>query len=480
MRMAHLKIALFILFLLAPAATLLSVGAVEGYGRVQTEFPPLDKVLLGKKGRFDQFGDAVLERSVVQRLAVRLRNWVGYRLVGFVDNERLVSGNDGWLFYRPEFTDGRCLDEDQISTRLRAFAVLMDVGRAAGIDMVMTMSPDKSTIYPEALNSTIRGYWRCRTENSATLRRLIGQELPGLIDHAEALLAEKARRPDIQLYYETDTHWTQYGGAIALRQLLAALHPDARIPAPRLSAATTTRKTDLARMLLLSIEEQGPQAEPLLARDIAFPTGDRPAIQTLIVHDSFYGAIGQQIRDALPVPAALLPFSEDDRLRADGLSADRLVINAIERKFVTREGNLLAWDSDVAVAIVNRNIQRAQDCGAFGSVDAAGAGDAANARDVAIRPVASGHLPCLRLSVTAKKRAALEVALPDPETGAFEPGRTLEYRIAPGSRTIALILPGYAAASNVRVSLDATAVSAVEVGEIPQPPPLRGAGFDQP
>jgi hypothetical protein len=101
MRMAHLKIALFILFLLAPVATLLSFGVVEGYGRVQTAFPPLGKTLLGKKGRFDQFGNAVLERSIVQRLAVQLRNWVSYRLVGFVDNERLVSGNDGWRFYRP-------------------------------------------------------------------------------------------------------------------------------------------------------------------------------------------------------------------------------------------------------------------------------------------------------------------------------------------------------------------------------------------
>ena len=66
---------------------LLPFGSVEGYGRTQTEFPPLGKILLGKKGRFDQLGDAVLERSIVQRSAVQLRNWVSYRLVGFVDNE---------------------------------------------------------------------------------------------------------------------------------------------------------------------------------------------------------------------------------------------------------------------------------------------------------------------------------------------------------------------------------------------------------
>jgi hypothetical protein len=465
MRMAHLKIALFILFLLAPVAALLSFGVVEGYGRSQTAFPPLGKVLLGKKGRFDQFGDAVLERSIVQRAAVQLRNVVGYRLVGFVDNERLVSGNDGWLFYRPEFTDGRCLDEAETAARLRGFAVLMDIGRAAGIDMVMTMSPDKSTIYPEALNATMRGYWKCRIENSAVLRRLIEQELPELIDHAEPLLAEKARHPDISLYYVTDTHWTPYGGAVALRQLLAAVYPEARIPALRLSSATTMQRTDLAKMLLLSIEERGPRAEPLLAEDIEFATGDRPAVRTLIVHDSFYVRIRQQIRDAFPDPLTMLAFSEDNRLRADGLAADRLIINAIERKFVTLEGDVLAWDSDISIAIVNRNIQRAQDCRAFGPADAAVRSD--ETTDVAIRAVASGHLPCLRLSVAAEKRATLDIALTDPTDGTFEPGRTLEYRIAPGARTIAFVLPAYAAGLTIRVSLDGdAAISAVEVGEI--------------
>ena len=88
--------------------------------------------------------------------------------------------------------------------------------------------------------------------------------------------------------------------------------------------------------------------------------------------------------------------------------------------------------------------------------------------DVAIRAAASGHLPCLRLTVTAEKRATLEIALTDPKTGAFEPGRALEYRIARGSRTIAFVLPAHAAGSSVRVSLDDdAAISAIEVGEIP-------------
>lgn len=470
MWIARLKIALFVAFLLAPVVALLSLGAVERYGRAQTEFPPVGQVLLGKKGRFEQFGDAVLERSIVRRAAIQMQSLVSYRLVGFVDNERLVSGNGDWLFYRPEFNNGACLDEEQAATRLRTLAAVLDVGRAAGIDMVMSMSPDKSTIYPEELSATMRGYWKCRIENGKTLRRLIKRELPELIDHAEALFAEKERHPDIPLYFVTDTHWTPYGGAIALQQLLAAIHPDARIPAARLSTASMTTRTDLARMLLLSIEEHGPRAEPLLARDIALAVGDRPAVKTLIIHDSFYAQIRREILDAFPEKTTMLVFESGDRLLTEGLSAGRLIINAIERRFVTVGGDLLGWKEDIPIAILNRNMQRAQDCRAFDAAVSPGAGVAPILRDVAVRTLAPGHLPCLRLSVTARKRAMLEVALPNPATGAFESGRALKYRVEPGTRTVVFVLPGYTAGSGIQVSFDRadriTAISSIEVGEL--------------
>jgi hypothetical protein len=474
MRMAHLKIALFVLFALAPVASLLVFGAVEGYGRAQTEFPALGKVLRGKKGRFDQFGDAVLERSIVQKMAIQVRNWTGYRLVGFVDNEGLVSGNDGWLFYGAEFNKGRCIDEQDTARRLRIVAAVLDIGRAAGIDMVFSMSPNKSTIYPEALNATVRGYWRCRIESIAALRRLIRRELPGLIDHTEPLLAEKMRHPDIPLYFKTDSHWTRYGGVIAVRQLLAAIYPDADIPPARWSGATADKRTDLATMLLLPIIEQGPVAEPLLARDLALP-GDRAAVDTLIVHDSFYLRIRPEILDAFPDPVTMVILNGRVPIPADGLSADRVIINIVERKFLL-DRDLLTWDEDLPIAVLKRNMRRARDCGAFDAAGAATGSEKSDRRAVAIRAVAPGHLPCLRLSVTAKKRADLEIALPNPETGVFEPGRTLEHRINRGTQTIALVLPAYAAGSSIEVAIGDATISAIEVGEIPS----AGGTSDQP
>ncbi len=97
----------------------------------------------------------------------------------------------------------------------------------------------------------------------ARLRRLYESELPALIDHAEPLLAEKASSPGVPLYFTADTHWTPYGGAIAVRQLMAVTYPGMEIPPPQLSGATRTRKTDLAAALQWPVEEQAGEVAPL-------------------------------------------------------------------------------------------------------------------------------------------------------------------------------------------------------------------------
>jgi hypothetical protein len=48
MRLAHIKIGLFALFLAAPVLALLLFGSVGEYGGPSPEFPPLGKALRGK------------------------------------------------------------------------------------------------------------------------------------------------------------------------------------------------------------------------------------------------------------------------------------------------------------------------------------------------------------------------------------------------------------------------------------------------
>ena len=471
MRTAPLKIALFALFLALPVATLLLFGTVESFGRDQPDFPE-PKQMLRAKGR-TQFGDAILERSAAMKLAVRLQNWIGYRLIGYVETTTVVSGKGEWLFYRPEFRDGACIEFDKVAGYFRQLQVLIDMARASGLDMRIALSPNKSTIYPEQLNPYMRGYWRCQARNMAGLRRLYESELPDLIDHAQPLLAERIRHPEIPLYFTADTHWTPYGGAIAVHQLMAVTYPGMEIPPPQLSGATRTRKMDLAAALQWPVEEQAGEVAPL-PQTILDELNRRSAdVRTLISHDSFYAKIESQLREAFP--NAIIRRGASRALTSEIESADRLIVNMVERQFVrsTRE-DTLSWEGLIASAIMARNQKLATGCSSFEAARRP-AGAPVQTGEVAgevldIPALEPQHLPCLRLSLVAGEPAMLEVAVPNARTGTYEPGRVLRYQILPGNQTIGFVLPDYVAGSSIRLEMGETvSLSAVEVGAIERP-----------
>lgn len=474
MRIAHLKIGLFALFLAAPVASLLLFGSIDSFGREQPDFPKLKQVL-SAKGR-TQFGDAVLERSGAMKLAVKLHNWVGYRLVGFVATTLVISGKDDWLFYRPEFLDGACIDFDRVEVQFRQLRTLMDIAQASGLDMRVSISPNKSTIYPDSLHPLIRGYWRCRAQNAAGLRRLFKKDVPGLIDHAEPLLAERIRHPEILLYFVGDTHWTPYGGAIALRQLLAAVYPDVDIPAPQLSGALTTKRVDLASSLQWPVEEQAGEVAALPGAIRDQLNRKSAGLRTVILHDSFYNQIALQVREAFPNAVVTRGDKDSAWYISEIGAADRLIVNMVERGLVKaiREGKL-SWGAAIPGAVMARSARLAEKCVSFEAIG----GDAGGV--VAIRSVAPQHLRCLRISLNASAPAVLEIALPDASSGAFEPGHAIQYQISPGSQTIGVVLPDYAAGSRVRLRhLDKqAAISSIEVGEIARPARLS-TGEPQP
>ena len=476
MRYAYLKIGLFLLLLAAPVGSLLLFGAVESFGRDQPDYPKFEELLRGK-GRA-QFGDALFERSAAMKLAVKLQNFVTFRIIGFVDTRLVLSGKGEWLFYRPDFLDGACMDLDKAAVQFRQLALLMDLARASGLDMRLSLSPNKSTVYPDELSPLARGIWRCYAQSVSGFRRLLDRELPGTIDHAEPLLAERARNPGTLLFYSRDTHWTPYGGAIALRQLLQAIYPGLDVPPPQSSGRTITKPMDLTSPLLWPVEDQADDVAPL-PQEVRDELNRRSAhIRTFIAHDSFYDQIASQVREAFPNATIIRGGRDRDWVNAEIAAADRLIVNLVERDLVRaiRESRL-SWDATIPWAIIARNRRAAEGCTSFqevgASTDPAGQAGPEPGREFAVRRVAKPLLPCLRISLAADAAGALEVALPNPASGAFEPGRAIKLVLPAGSQVIALVLPDSAAGSEIRViPLDgAAAITAIAVGEIEPPHP---------
>jgi hypothetical protein len=150
----------------------------------------------------------------------------------------VLLGRDNWLFFLGE--DGRSIDRNYrgllpVSDGELA-AVVTELRRrqqflaSRGIPFIVTIVPDKFTVYPEQLPA-----WMMKSDRPTPLDRLVRMiEADGgirFVDVREPLAVAKTRT---RVYYATDSHWNMLGAAVAydaiMREVQRAL-PSGRLPA---------------------------------------------------------------------------------------------------------------------------------------------------------------------------------------------------------------------------------------------------------
>ena len=476
---SKMKIAAFAVIVGAPLVGLVVLGAVAPYGqRLHPEFPTPRALLNGKHGSFDQLGRALLDRSAVTKEAIRLKYAFNNDVTHYVDAELVVSGRGDWLFYKDDFSKQYvCLDEPRMTRDLAQVDVMTDVAAAAGLRMFVSVSPDKSSVYPEYLHPLARGYWACKIESAANLRRLIAAEAPRVIDHGVPLLAEKAASNATNLFFHQDTHWSPLGAALALRQLFAAVldAPVVPVPPPQTTGEKVLRHTDMGNlMLLLPEQEKYDAVDKGVEERLAQIYAAKPAQKTVMLNDSFYTVA--RFNDATVFPG-IKEFhidKRDDALTAAVADAEHLIINSVERSFLARiEAGALLWSSGIGRALVARNMTAAQACDGFQAV---GPENLEGQAVVAVPANQKGRLPCVRITLETTGMN-IEISLPRRVEGGygdvFAAGRSVLHTLAPGRQVMTMILPGYVGGRRVGVRQLVVgagfAAQSIEVGSIASP-----------
>jgi alginate O-acetyltransferase complex protein AlgJ len=129
---------------------------------------------------------------------------------------KVVVGKNDWLFLGDLFnktisTDRSVADNTSFKTAnkiMQATLALDALLKEKGIkEYKVIIGPNKGTIYPEHMPA-----WSRTVSNNAT-SELIKLNPKSHIDLSKRLLSEKKK--GINLYYKTDTHWNNLGGAIA-------------------------------------------------------------------------------------------------------------------------------------------------------------------------------------------------------------------------------------------------------------------------
>lgn len=246
----------------------------------------------------------------------------------------VVLGSEGWLYYGETVDDymGLGLTGAQLTAAARNLALMQEYVLSRGGRFVFTVAPNKNSLYPEHMPGYIPAGSGTNRERLPALLELAGVNYVDL--YAPFLSRDEA------LYYETDSHWTNRGAALAADTLLRSLGMASDWFSADFVPAGGHRG-DLYEMLFPSGARTEPETAPAFSHvTSADPNGgDAINIRTgspaqggalLCFRDSFGRALYPYLADSFAV-ALFSRQSAYDLTRMDELGADTVIIELVER-----------------------------------------------------------------------------------------------------------------------------------------------------
>lgn len=224
---------LFIVFLILPVLLQLSPFHTGSEGTPKTHKAPgwlpyaMTKTDYYKA--WSNYFDERISQSAVLSIAKR---WFDYRVFSMTDSENVYVGREGWLFdqYALErYVHGDCKDQPRYQRQLKShiqevyqnLQILSGLEKISGHPVVVSIAPDKSTIYPEYLG-TLPPVPECaKNTYDFWLENYTQSPLDTFIQLDQYLFGAKSR--GVVLYQKTGTAWTPEGVDIVSRVLMKSL-----------------------------------------------------------------------------------------------------------------------------------------------------------------------------------------------------------------------------------------------------------------
>lgn len=237
--------ALFLALCLIPSLGLLITG---GSGAAANQVLAPKPVLLKSDGRLNTAWLEDLSRYVNDRFSLRqeaVTLWARLNagLLHSSVTDQVILGRFDLLYYAPtvpDYTRSNPMTERELWCAARRLWLLQEYAEAQGGQFLFTVAPNKNQLYPEGMPTLAFADGPTNTE--ALYRKLDEMGIAHLDLHAIFRAADPER-----LYFNTDSHWTSRGAALAADAILHALgRESAYFSGPFTSG---THKGDLYEML---------------------------------------------------------------------------------------------------------------------------------------------------------------------------------------------------------------------------------------
>lgn len=256
--------ALFLVLCLIPSLGLLITG---GSGAAANQVLAPKPVLLKSDGRLNTAWLEDLSRYVNDRFSLRqeaVTLWARLNagLLHSSVTDQVILGKDGWLYFSatlPDYTRTAPMSERELWCAARRLWLLQEYAEAQGGQFLFTVAPNKNQLYPEGMPTLAVADGPTNTE--ALYRKLDEMGIAHLDLHAIFRAADPER-----LYFNTDSHWTSRGAALAADAILHALGRESAYFSGPFSSGT--HKGDLYEMLYPTGTETEP--DPVYAPGFGF------------------------------------------------------------------------------------------------------------------------------------------------------------------------------------------------------------------
>lgn len=299
---------------------------------------------------FARFDAAFSDRFRGRNALIALQHAIVVLGFGTSPGGNVVLGRDAWLYFAGE--DGHALDRHVRGTRPFADESILRLAAelerrrawlaARGIAYVVTVAPDKATIYPEHLPAWVHPMSGPTPLERAT-RVLRANTALRYVDLRPALRAAKEREP---VYYRTDSHWNYLGAIVGYRALMDEVQHalgTARLPSiappevPPYVPGVDTYRGDLGRILGVPWRYDEPDVAPFakVLGDVSRRCARRVDAGKDEGFETWTCATAPDLRavvyrDSMAIP--LVPLLSENFRRVVYVSAQRLDPALIERE----------------------------------------------------------------------------------------------------------------------------------------------------
>lgn len=166
----------------------------------------------------------------------------------YIGSTQVLIGKDNWLYLKetlPDYRHTNLFSNEEKQLILNKLLFQKEMFNRLGIEFVVYIAPNKATVYPEYMADTV--FQRSGISRADDLIRYIQSNSDlTVIYPKDELINAKLLAPT---YYQTDTHWNDFGAFVGTQALLKTLFQFEDTPsAMKITVTERYREGDLARI----------------------------------------------------------------------------------------------------------------------------------------------------------------------------------------------------------------------------------------